>query len=120
MTLICFSSWCWLTYYYSPVHLAWQSFNSIQNHYHPLSESTLVTVKWNAGTKAFVNEDFENAMLIFMSLTESRDSSVKYYADWNLLLCRLALNGPTTRWEEDMVTFSKQAPGPFDHQPNSY
>jgi len=102
-----------MTYYFSPVHLAKQSFNSLQIAYHPLLENTLVTAKWNTGTKAFLHEDFENAMLIFMSLTESSDSSLKYYSDWNVLLCRLALNGPTPGWEEDVVAFLKQAPEPI-------
>ena len=113
MILLCFSSWCWMTYYFSPVHLAKQSFNSLQNVYHPLLESPLIKAKWNAGTKAFNNEDFENAMLIFMSLTENNDSSMKYYCDWNILLCRLALDGPTPGWEEDVIAFLKRAPGPI-------
>lgn len=113
LILLCFSSWCWLSYYYSPVHQAQQSFNSIQSHFLPELESPFVSEKWNAGTNAFKQEDFENAMLIFISIRGSVDSLTKYQCDWNILLCQFALNGPTARWEEDLVSFSKQAPMAF-------
>jgi hypothetical protein len=113
LVLLVFALWCWLTYYFSPVNLAKQSFNDVYLHYQYSPKMEPDSEKWQKGMNAFRNEDFENAMLLFNSVEKTGESNLKFYKDWNILLCQLALQGPGADWQQDLDAFSKQAPEPF-------
>lgn len=111
--LLGFASWCWLTYHYSPANLSRQSFHAVQNHFRISGENQMEAEKWKEGMQAFENEEYENAMIHFLSLPESDDAVLKNYRNWSILLCQLALGGPQSEWVERMKEFLEQAPEPF-------
>jgi flagellar basal body-associated protein FliL len=113
LVFLVLASWCWLAYYYSPVNLAKKSFHDVNLHYQYSSKMEPDFEKWQNGMNAFGNEDFENAILLFKSVEEPVEWNLKFYKDWNILLCQLALHGADADWQQDLDAFSKQAPEPF-------
>jgi hypothetical protein len=107
------SFWCWISYHFSPVTMAMHSFNAIPEFDIQITDHMTSVDYWQEGMDAFRQEDFENAMLEFMSIPQTNDQTVTAHVRWNVLLCQLALNGPTHEWIAELNGFSKNAPEPI-------
>lgn len=107
--LLVISLWCWMDNHFSREHIAVQSFAAVQKQIEITPQYTGI---WQNGIDAFMERDYDNAMLIFMSLAQDQTSSMIDYAQWNVLLCQLALYGPDEAWENRVEKLSEMAPGP--------
>ena len=63
--------------------------------------------------EAFRQRDYDNALLIFMTLAGDQTSPMASYAQWNVLLCQLALYDPNEDWEIRMETLTRMSPDPI-------
>ena len=104
--LLLISLWCWMDNHFSREHIAIQSFTAVQNQIEITPQYTGI---WQNGIDAFRERDYDNAMLIFMTLADDQTSSM-IYAQWNVLLCQLALYGPDEAWENRVEKLSEMAP----------
>jgi len=104
------SIWCWMDNHFSREHLADQSFTAVQKQFNAPPQDSGI---WQKGIAAFRQRDYDNALLIFMSLADDQTSSMTYYAQWNVLLCQLALSGPDEDWEIEMETLTRISPDPI-------
>ena len=105
--------WFWLSIHYSPVYLATGSFSHILLLTSSSGQPEPPEKIWADGTNAFLQHDFEKAMLSFQYYLNSPDSRIQDHAQWNVFLCRLALENESTRWEEDVREYIRRAPEPF-------
>lgn len=72
----------------------------------------------NAGSlqeaeQAFLDQDYEKAILLYSTLQEPDVAGHAYAVTWNILMARLALEGPTAQWMLAMDTLVPQLPGPL-------
>jgi len=105
--------WYWLNHHYSDTTLAAHSFDAInQQDVSPALKNSFLE-NWQEGVKSFHQKDFEKALLLFASIAEKDTTSITYGAQWNMLLCQLALNGPSDLWHDTLISFSKNAPEPY-------
>jgi len=111
--LLAISACCWLAYYYSSVSLAMRSFNIIEEKSITAFSSQAETEDWQKSIDAFRDEEFEKANYLFMALSETTDSALAFRIRWNILLCQLAMNGPTKEWMEELQDYSNKAPDPM-------
>jgi|GEM_PF-1078014 len=107
------SFWCWLSYHFSPVTMAIHSFNAIPQHSIQVLDNSITKDEWEKAIETFRHKDFEKAMFLFMTLAETDDPVIAAQSRWNILLCQLALNGPTNKWLEELDGFSKNASEPI-------
>lgn len=63
--------------------------------------------------QAFLDQDFERAILLYSTLEEPGVTGHAYAITWNILMARLALEGPTTQWMLAMDTLMHQLPDPL-------
>jgi len=111
--LLVISAWCWLTYSYSSVALAKRSFNAIEESSISIGGNKVENEEWQRSIKAFRNEEFEKAIYLFKGMPETVDSTLASHVHWNILLCQLALNGPSKEWMEALLEFSSKTPEPM-------
>ena len=107
------SFWCWLSFHFSPAILAMHSFKATYENEIRFAGTSTVDKAWKEGIEAFNKEDFEKAMLEFMSIPPTNDKTKMINVQWNILLCQLALNGPSNKWLDDINAISKTAPEPI-------
>ncbi len=108
------SGWVGLVQYCKPVNLAKRNFElihgtAIANE----KDKTEDPINWDLANDFFVREDFQNAARLFQPYSESPDHNFKTQAKWNLLMCHLASEGPTIRWQEEVKKFLLHAPEPL-------
>jgi hypothetical protein len=111
--LLILSVWCWLAYHYNSTCLAMRSFNVIEEKSISVYSSQAEWEEWQKSIDAFREEDFEKALYLFMALPETKDSFLTYRMHWNILLCQLAMNGPSPEWMEKLLVFTNSAPDPM-------
>jgi hypothetical protein len=93
--------------------MAMRGFNAIPENTVHASENRKYPAGWQEGIDAFRRKDFEKAMVVFMSVPLNEDTTMADIARWNILLCQLAMNGPSNEWLADLNAFSKNAPDPM-------
>ena len=108
LLLLVISLWCWMDNQFSREHIAVQSFTAVQKQIEIAPQYKGI---WQNGIDAFRERDYDNAMLIFMTLADDQTSSM-IYAQWNVLLCQLALYGPDEAWENRVEKLIEMAPDP--------
>ena len=101
------SIWCWMDNHFSREHIAYQSFTAVQKQFNATPQHTGI---WEKGIDAFRQRDYDNALLIFETFADDETSSMAYYAQWNVLLCQLALYGPDEAWEAEMEALTRTSP----------
>ncbi len=108
--------WCWMTYRFSPENLAMQSFKAIPANVFPYTEREPFLDAWQRGNSAFLRGDYEKALIFYLSCTGFDAPAMSDQVRWNILLCQLAINGPSNLWLQDLSDFSLAARDPFQSE----
>ena len=100
----------WLAFRFSPAALAVKFF-------HDQHEIKILNTRdqeiWLKGKQAFQEEQFDSSLFYFSSISSTTNDASQTEARWNFLLSQLALHGPTSQWQEDVLRFSALAPTAF-------
>ncbi len=60
---------------------------------------------WQLALDAYAKKDFKNAWQLFIPFTSQAGDPHYNDAQWNILLCRLVLEGATSEWKHDFNLF---------------
>mgnify|MGYP000858094643 FL=1 len=67
-------------------------------------------VQWQEAEKTFRNNQYEKAILLYSTVADSGTTSHNYTVQWNILMARLALEGPTEQWLLAMDSLAAELP----------
>lgn len=104
--LICIlGSFWWINYNWSAQGTALKYFSGDilqSDQRHQLSTHE---VSWQVALNMYVEKDYTNAWRLFIPFTTQPNDPHFQEAQWNILLCRLALDGATPEWHKDLDQF---------------
>ncbi len=107
-------AWICLFDYIKPIHLAERNFQIRYENDLALGKLTREDILyWNDATAYFLSGDFQNAARLFQPLSEYMHSSFSSEAKWNVLMCQLAIEGPTVLWKKEMNNYQSLVTGSF-------
>jgi curved DNA-binding protein CbpA len=73
-----------------------------------LSETEMA---WKEAEGAFLMKEYPTALLRYKSLAEIQENESSQIIRWNILMTRLALEGSTPSWKQDLETFARETSG---------
>ena len=106
-SFICF---VWIQSYWSPSAVASRYGIGVQIHpdrFHLLPSHDQY---WQAALQTYLRKDFKNAYQQFQPFTENTTDPYFHQAQWNILLCRLVLDGATREWKNELDMFIQNGP----------
>lgn len=105
--------WSWSLFHFNPEEMAMKYFladpaSAMMDHSGRIHDAG----QWKEAHEFFTHKDFRNAWRLFQPFTEDDDKMIANKAEWNTLLCRLALSGATSEWQNDLDSFINTTNGP--------
>ena len=106
--------WSAMIKHFSPLSIAMRNYENVTATSLFQGEQEEVSWQnWELANQTFKAGEFRVAILEYQSFLENPAPSVAYTAQWNILLARFALAGPTPNWREEIRSFRYAAPEPF-------
>lgn len=97
--------------YYSVESIAGRNLESYSSIGLPSRESIAFEVSWKEAEHAFQTRDYPSAILRYTSLAELHNKQYTDVAEWNILMARLAMEGPTPYWKHNLESFARDTQG---------
>ncbi|MEO6133069.1 MAG: hypothetical protein ABIQ02_14575 [Saprospiraceae bacterium] len=113
LTLLFFGTGWWAVDYFDPASIAHRYFNHFSVEHVLQFSNRDETNKFLMGIKEFNEGNFENAIAVFQQHAMPQNDSISVFVSWDILLARLAVNGPDHPWVEDFNDFMSTAPEPL-------
>ena len=114
--IACVFTWLYMVYHFSPQRLAEKYFIPIpQNKYeHQMTEEDEIIL--NQANQFFVSGDFQNAARLYNPYILSSHFYFNKETHWNVLMCRLAMEGPSDPWKAEAADLIHSLPGSFKRE----
>lgn len=98
--------WIMIINYYKPENLAKRCFVNIAGLDIMKDESlSNEIVNWDLANELVIKGDFLNAAGLYMVYAEDPESLFYLSSNWNILMCQLAMDGPTDSWRKELDEF---------------
>jgi len=89
--------WMISYWYFQPAHLAKRFYHPMEEQMRQVADDPVSQLKMKAD-KAFFENDFTEAGTTFQLIIIKSEDPDRMHAEWNTLLCELAINGITSGW----------------------
>ena len=107
--------WLWLINYYKPENLAKRNFEIISGSDISIKfQDNSEMAAWNSANELFAKGDFQNAASVFRTYSRNPEDKNYMIAQWNVLMCQLALVGPGLQWHESLDQFISIEANPLE------
>jgi hypothetical protein len=67
---------------------------------------------WKAGQDSFTAKEYQQAWTYFQPFLDDSSNVMYEHAGWNVLLCRMAMDGVSKEWDRDLKLYIATSSGP--------
>ncbi len=104
--LVCsFFCFLWIHSHWSATAIALTYASGVRIQSDQRHQLTTDDLYWQIALDTYSKKDFKNAWQQFIPFTAQPENPHYFEAQWNILLCRLVLEGATSEWKEDFNLF---------------
>jgi len=97
--------------YYSIESIACRNIESYASSGLSIKDQKEMESAWKEAEEAFRRKEYQSAIHRYEPLAERYDREQANVAKWNILMARLAIEGPTTSWKHSLDSFARDTPG---------